>query len=69
MKNAYIIAIKDKETLEPKFLQIPIHTDIAQIMQRFWRAYIFETKQKANEVRHDWYKTYEEKKKTLILNQ
>ena len=69
MKNTYIVAIKDKETLEPRFIQARVWEDITWIWRTHYRAYIFESKKKADEVFLDWYKNYEEKQKLLNNNQ
>jgi hypothetical protein len=69
MKNTYIVAIKDKDTLEPRFIQARVWEDITWIWRTHYRAYIFESKKKADEVFLDWYKNYEEKQKLLTNNQ
>lgn len=69
MKNTYIVAIKDKETLEPRFIKARVWEDITWIGRTHYRAYIFESKKKADEVYLDWYKNYEEKQKLLTNNQ
>ena len=61
MKNTYIIAIK--ENLEPYFIQKRVWEDISYIWRDFYRAYIFETKKKAEEVWKDRYKTYQQRQK------
>ena len=61
--KTYIIAIKDQETLEPYYFEKYFWDDIAQLLKNFWRAYIFNTKKKAEEVRNTCYKTYEERQK------
>lgn len=63
MKNTYIIAIKDKETLEPVLIQARPYNDISYIGRLYYRAYIFTTKKEADETYLDRYKTYEEKQK------
>jgi hypothetical protein len=63
MKNTYIIAIKDKETLEPVLIQARPYTDISYIGRLYYRAYIFTTRQEARDTYLDRYKTYEEKQK------
>ena len=62
-KNNYIVAIKDQKTLEPHLLTIPFWNDITRIGQRFYRAYIFESKKQAEDVWKDRYKTYTERQK------
>lgn len=69
MKNTYIVAIKDRDTLEPRFIQARVWEDITWIWRTHYRAYIFESKKKADEVFLDWYKNYEEKQKLLTNNQ
>lgn len=63
MKNTYIIAIK--ENLEPYFIQKRVWEDISYIWRDFYRAYIFETKNKAREVFKDWYNTRLQKQEDL----
>ena len=63
MKNTYIIAIK--ENLEPYFIQKRVWEDISYIWRDFYRAYIFETKNKARETFKDWYNTRLQKQEDL----
>lgn len=67
MKNTYIIAIKDKDTLEPIFLKIAPWNDISYIWRNYYRAYIMESKTQAENVWKDWRETHE--KKVLSNNQ
>ena len=60
MKNTYIIALKEGK--EPDLLQIKSLNDITRIGKRYWRAYIMETKQQAEETREKRYKQREERK-------
>lgn len=61
MKNTYIIAIKSKETLEPIYIKQRHQEDITWIGRDYYRAYIFDSKQDADRVRLDRYKTYQRK--------
>lgn len=60
MKNIYIIAIKDGK--EPDLLQVKALNDITRIGKKYWRAYIMESKQQAQEARERRYKQREERK-------
>lgn len=60
MKNTYIIGVKEGQ--EPDLLQVKALNDIARIGKRYWRAYIMESKQQAQETRERRYKQREERK-------
>ena len=60
MKNTYIIGVKWGQ--EPDLLQIKSLNDITRIGKKYWRAYIMETKQQAEETREKRYRQREERK-------
>ena len=60
MKNTYIIGVKEGQ--EPDLLQVKALNDITRIGKKYWRAYIMENKQQAQETREKRYKQREERK-------
>jgi hypothetical protein len=60
MKNIYIIGVKEGQ--EPDLLQVKALNDITRIGKKYWRAYIMENKQQAQETREKRYKQREERK-------
>ena len=60
MKNTYIIGVKEGQ--EPDLLQVKTLNDITRIGKKYWRAYIMENKQQAQETREKRYKQREERK-------